>query len=87
VQLTDAKANTAGAVPCDVNSVHFIVLFTQKQNVGLPLEHDVISYRVGRHFVRAQTAAAAELTRMLSCGPERKDESASPEAVATPYCS
>jgi hypothetical protein len=72
--LTEATANTAGAVPCDINSVYFVVPFTQKQNVGLALEHDVISCRVGRHFVGAQTAAAAALTRMLSCGPERMNE-------------
>ena len=52
-QLTVAAANTAAAVPCDINSVHFVVLFTQKQNVGLPLEHDVISCRISRHFVGA----------------------------------
>jgi len=74
VQLTDAIPNTAAAVPCDVHSVYFVALFTQKQNVGLPLEHDVISCRVGRHFVGAQTAAAAELTRMLGCGSERMNE-------------
>jgi hypothetical protein len=60
-------------VPCDINSVYFVV-FTHKQNVGLPLEHDVISGRVGRHFVGTQTAAAAELMRMLSCGLERMNE-------------
>jgi hypothetical protein len=68
VQLAEAKANTAGTLRY---SVYFVVLFTQKQNVGLPLEHDVISCRVGRHFVGVRTAAAAELTRMLSCGPQR----------------
>ena len=46
-----------------------------------------MSGRVGRHFVGPQTAAAAELTRMLSCGPERMneqmDQSVEPEADGT----
>jgi hypothetical protein len=57
-----------------MNSVYFVVFFTRKKCVGLPLEYDVISCNVGRHFVGAQTAAAAELTRMLSCGLERMSE-------------